>query len=175
MLKKFAIIGSASLLTLSGAVLAHGSNGINDAQIAHVAYTAGVIDVSAAKQALEKSKNRAVREFAEQMVRDHEAVNNQALALVQKLGVKPEDNGTSQELSRQAATEHATLARLDGAAFDQAYLRNEIAYHRSVNMALKDTLIPSTHNGELKALLQTGLTLFTEHQAHAEQLAASAR
>ena len=31
---------------------------INDAQIAHIAYTAGVIDIAAAKQALEKSRTR---------------------------------------------------------------------------------------------------------------------
>jgi putative membrane protein len=41
-----------------------------------------------------------------------------------------------------------------------------------VNGALKDTLIPSAKNGELKSLLQTGLTLFQEHQKHAEELAA---
>jgi putative membrane protein len=32
-------------------------------------------------------------------------------------------------------------------------------------------LIPSAKNGELKSLLETGLTLFREHQAHAEQVA----
>ena len=39
--------------------------------------------------------------------------------------------------------------------------------------ALRDLLIPSATNGELKSLLETGLTLFSEHQAHAEHLAAS--
>ena len=32
-----------------------------DPQIAHIAYTAGVIDIAAAKQASPKSKNKAVR------------------------------------------------------------------------------------------------------------------
>ena len=48
---------------------------------------------------------------------------------------------------------------------------NEVAYHKVVNGALKSTLIPSATNAQLKALLETGLTLFTEHQAHAEHLA----
>lgn len=175
MLKKIMLLGAAGLLTMSGAALSQASSGINDAQIAHIAYTAGAIDVAAGKQALEKSKNRAVREFAEEMVRDHQAVNDQALALVHKLEVTPEDNATSQALSRQAATEHDVLARLKGAAFDRAYVRNEVAYHSTVNAALKDTLIPNARNGELKSLLQTGLTLFTEHQTHAEHLRASVR
>ena len=36
----------------------------NDAQIAHIAYTAGVIDIKAAQQALQKCRNREVRQFA---------------------------------------------------------------------------------------------------------------
>ena len=44
-----------------------------------------------------------------------------------------------------------------------------------MNAALADTLVPSAHNGELKSLLETGLTLFKEHQAHAEALAATVK
>ena len=143
----------------------------NDAQIAHIAYTSGVLDVEAGKQALAISKNKDVREFAEQMVKDHTAVNDQALALVKKLNVTPEDNPTSKALTTQAAAKRAELARLTGAAFDKAYVANEIAYHKTVNNALETTLIPSATNAELKSLLQTGLKLFQGHQMHAEHTA----
>ena len=142
-----------------------------DPQIAHIAYTAGQIDVTAAEQALKKSKNAEVIEFAKTMERDHKAVNHQALALVKKLNVTPEDNAVSQSLSTQAAKELKTLEALDGAAFDKAYVENEVAYHKSVNSALAKILIPSAENKELKSLLETGLTLFKEHQMHAEHLA----
>ena len=52
-----------------------------DPQIAHIAYTAGVLDVEASNR-LAISKNADVRAFAEQMMKDHTAVNDQALALV---------------------------------------------------------------------------------------------
>ncbi|MGH6910281.1 MAG: DUF4142 domain-containing protein [Phenylobacterium sp.] len=145
---------------------------INDAQIAHIAYTAGVIDVAAGKQALARSKDKAVRDFAAEMVRDHTAVNDQALALVRKLGVSPQDNPTSQALNKDAAAKLKAYAALNGAAFDKGYVANEVAFHRTVNGALADTLIPNAQNAELKDLLQTGLKLFTEHQIHAEHLAA---
>jgi putative membrane protein len=106
------------------------------------------------------------------MVRDHEAVNDKALALVKKLGVTPQDNPTSAALKSAADKKRDELAKLSGPAFDKAYIANEVAYHRTVNGALRDTLIPSAQNAELKALLKTGLTLFSEHQAHAEHLAA---
>lgn len=146
-----------------------------DAQVAHIAYTAGVLDVEAGKQALAISKNATVRAFAEQMVKDHTAVNEQALALVKKLHVTPEDNATSKGLTSQAAAKRAELAKLTGAAFDKAYIDNEIAYHKTVNGALQTTLIPSAANGELKSLLQTGLKLFQGHQQHAEQVAAQVK
>lgn len=166
------LLGAAALLLggVAGAEAAADS-GPTDAEIAHIAYTAGQIDMVAAKQALSKSKNPEVRDFAQTMLRDHQAVEEQALALVKKLGVTPADNGTSQALTRQAAETQARLDRLDGAAFDRAYIRNEAAYHGTVNGALKGMLIPSADNSELKSLLETGLQLFGEHQVHAEQLA----
>ncbi len=107
----------AALGFLSGAALAQAK--LTDPQIAHIAYTAGQLDIEAAKQALAKSKNKEVRAFADDMVRDHTAVNKQALALVKKLKVTPQDNATSQALTKQAAAKRAELARLKGAAFDR--------------------------------------------------------
>lgn len=171
MQKRIALfVGAVGLAAASGAALSHEGN-VSDAQIAHIAYTAGAIDIEAGRQALAKSKSADVRAFAEEMVRDHQVVNDQALALAKKLGVTPEDNPTSAALTSQAAAQRRALAALDGAAFDRAYVANEVAFHRTVNAALRDQLIPGAHNTELKSLLQTGLTLFSEHQAHAEHLA----
>src|SRR6187551_1208505 len=99
---------AAALCLLSGAAFAQAK--LTDPQIAHIAYTAGQIDVTAAKQALKKSKNKEVRAFADNMVRDHTAVNKQALALVKKLKVKPQDNDTSRALTKQAKAKLAELA-----------------------------------------------------------------
>ena len=44
-------------LALSGMAVAADTPKLNDAQIAHIAYTAGEIDIAAAKQALAKSQN----------------------------------------------------------------------------------------------------------------------
>ena len=159
---------SAALVVATPAIAADAPT---DPQIAHIAYTAGNIDVAAAKQALARSHNKAVRAFARQMVRDHQAVNGKALALVKKLHVTPQDNPTSQSLTKSAVAERAKLNRLRGAAFDREYANNEVAYHKTVNGALESILIPSAKNGELKSLLETGLTLFREHQMHAEQVA----
>ena len=164
-----AAIAAATLL--SSAAWAEGAK-LTDPQIAHIAYTADNIDIAAAKQALTKASNKDVKAFAEDMVRDHEAVNKQALDLVKKLNVTPLDNDTSKALSKAAADKLAELGKLSGAAFDKAYVTNEVAYHKAVNGALETQLIPSASNAELKGLLQTGLKIFQGHQQHAEHVAA---
>lgn len=163
---------AAAVLLSSPALLqgARAADKLTDPQIAHIAYTAGVIDINAAKQAQKKAKNKDVKAFAVDMVRDHEAVNKQALALVKKLNVTPEDNDTSKALSKQASDKLAELDKLNGAAFDKAYVANEVAYHKTD--ALETKLIPSASNPELKSLLQTGLKIFQGHQQHAEHVAA---
>jgi len=170
MMKQFAAFAATAALALSGPALAQAPS---DPQIAHIAYTAGVIDIAAAKQAITKASNKDVKAFAQDMVRDHEAVNKQALDLVKKLKVTPEDNDTSKTLSKQAADKLAELARLKGADYDKAYVANEVAYHKAVNGALETLLIPSAGNAELRSLLQTGLKIFQGHQQHAEHVAAA--
>jgi putative membrane protein len=164
---------AAAILLATLTATAQAADKPSDAQIAHIAYTAGDIDVKAAKVALEKSKDESVRAFANNMVTDHTAVNDKALALVKKLGVTPEDNDTSKSLVKQDAEKQAELAKLSGSAFDKAYIDNEVAFHKTVLGALEKTLIPSAQNAELKSLLQTGFKIFQGHEQHAEQLAAN--
>ena len=161
-----------SILCFAGmsTTMAQSAGQPTDPQIAHIANTAGLIDVEAANQALRKSQNKDVKAFAEVMVRDHEAVNKQVLALVDKLKVLPEDNATSKSLADAASVKRIERSTLSGAAFDKAYAENEVTYHQTVNSALEKTLIPSAQNRELKSLLQTGLKLFKEHEKHAEKL-----
>ena len=167
-----AVIAAACLMSYATLAQAAGP-APTDPQIAHIAYTAGALDVTVAKEALGKTKTKAVKEFADEMVRDHEAVNKQALELVKKLKVTPEDNDTSRALTTQIKEEEAKLAKLNGAAFDKAYIDHEVAFHKTVNNALTSTLIPSAKNPELKTFLETGLKIFQGHQQHAEHIAAT--
>ena len=158
-------------IVAAGAALAQSGPKPTDPQIAHIAYTADEIDIKAAELAKKNSKNKEVLSFADDMIRDHKAVNEKALALVKKLNVTPEDNGTSRALAKQGQDQLKKMSSLQGAEFDRAYVQNEVAYHQLVNDSLRKTLIPSASNPELKELLSTGLKIFEGHQQHAQQLA----
>ena len=148
---------------------------LTDPQITDIAYRAGALDITNAELALKRSHDRAVLAFARDMIRDHTAVNRKLLALTRRLHILAENNPTSQALIRQSDQARAEIAGLSGAAFDQAYIQNEIAYHRTVNSALKSELIPDARNPQLKRLLETGLKIFEGHERHAEAIASRMR
>ena len=143
---------------------------LNDAQIAHIAVTANAIDSSAGAYAVEHATAAAVKDFARTMVRDHGAVNKQAVALATKLDVTPEENDVSRGLQEGAGQSRTALEGLTGAAFDRAYMDREIAYHQSVIDALNQTLIPGAQNAELKQLLTSVAPNFDAHLARAKSV-----
>ncbi|MGI9407500.1 MAG: DUF4142 domain-containing protein [Hyphomicrobiaceae bacterium] len=166
-------IFAAALLvvsTITGAAQAQSPSELNDLEIAHVAYTAGSIDIRYAHLALALSNDPKIRKFAETMIRDHTAVNQQALALVKKLGITPKDNNVSRDLVKQSKALIAELRTLNGPAFNTRYANNELEYHRFVNGAVGTIFIPNAKNAELKALLKSALKVFKLHEGHAEQM-----
>jgi len=146
---------------------------LNDLEIAHVAYTADVIDIRYAHLALAKSKNPIVHEFAKTMIRDHEAVNTQALALLEKLGAQAQDNFLSKQLNTQADQLVEEMSGLSGKEFDKRYAENELAYHQAVNDLVGGSFIPNIENPEVKELFQQALKIFKVHEKHAEKMVAS--
>lgn len=143
---------------------------LDDLEMAHVAVVASQIDIAYAKIALDRSRTPSVRAFAETMIRDHEAVNAQVAALAKRLGVTAKDNAMSQGLLKGAEAEQAKLRALSGAAFDEAYLKNELAYHQTVNTVVADQFIPNIQNAEVKQAFQGALVIFQGHEKHVAEL-----
>ena len=165
---KLASVFAAAALAFAGAALAQG--GPNDAQIAHIVVTANQVDIDAGKLAEKMGSTKDVRAFGKQMVTDHSGVNKQAVALVTKLKVKPEDNPTSQSLKSGGEENVKNLKTLKGKAFDKAYIDHEVAYHQQVLDAVDKTLLPSAKNEELKALITKVRPAFVAHLEHAKML-----
>ena len=144
-----------------------------DAQIASIVVTANQVDLDAGKLAEARGASAEVKAFGKQMATDHARVNASAVELVTKLKVTPEDNPTSKALKAGGDRNLATLKGLSGAAFDKAYIANEVAYHQQVLDAVDKVLIPSATNEELKALLVKVRPAFVAHLEHAKRLQAA--
>ena len=145
-------------------------NELSDPEVASVAVVANQIDIDYAQIALKKSSNSAIKEFANTMATDHQAIIDQAVALAKKLGVTPMDNAVSQSLMDGAKKTKKELNEASINDFDKLYIDNEVAYHKAVIDAVKNILIPDTDNSELKNLLETVLPALEIHLEHAEMV-----
>ena len=148
---------------------------LSDANIAAVVVAANDADISYAEIALARATSAPVRAFAQTMANDHRAVNRAAGDLVARLGVTPEDNESSLDLRDDAEEKRDVLRELSGAAFDSAYIANEVTYHRNVLATIDRALIPGAANAELRSLLVSVRPAFAAHLAHAEQIQAALR
>lgn len=164
------LVVAASLAMTAGGVSANNPAELNDLEIAHVAYVADNIDIRYAHLALAISDNPAIHDFANSMIRDHTAVNEQALDLLKRLQVSPQDNFLSQSLQAGAEDIIDKLSALRGAEFDKAYADNKLSYHKAVNDLVENTFLPNIENSKVKELFGAALDIFKAHEQHAEMM-----
>lgn len=146
---------------------------VTDPQIAAIVVAANNADIESGRLAQERATNPQVREFAQRMVTDHTAVNEQATALVSRLGVTPEENPTSRQLVQAGEQSGERLRGLSGAEFDRAYMAHEVEYHQEVLGALDNMLVPNAQNPELRSLLEQTRPAFEAHLEHAQRVQAA--
>ena len=145
---------------------------LSDPQIATIALTAHKIDVDRGKLALKHTKNDEVKQFAEQMVNDHQAGIAEAMALAKRLHVTPQASEVSKSLQADAKKASARLKKEKGAAFDKDYIDTEVAYHQAVIDAVKNVLVPGAQNADLKTLLENAVPTLEGHLQHAKMVQA---
>jgi putative membrane protein len=124
----------------------------------------GMAEVQLSKIA-QKSQNPDVKSFADRMVRDHTAANEQLTAVAAGLGV---------ELPKTLDSEHEKLRErlqtLHGKAFDEQYMHVMVEDHDKA-IKLFQQEVRAGHDAELKRFAQKTLPTLEEHQKMALQLA----
>ena len=142
---------------------------LDDPTIVAIFDAANGYDIEAGRLALQKSHTKSVRDLAQQFKNDHTAVRQQGRDLAKKLGVTP----TPPKENPLAPDHEKAMKELkgkSGAAFDQAYMAEEVRYHQQVIDALNGTLIPAIKNEELKAFVQKIVPAFQGHLEAAKHL-----
>lgn len=119
-------------------------------------------DIEIAQLGTIKGHSEEVRRVASTILRDHASVQQMARDIAA-------DHGISYEgiIDDTLATSHAdtlaTLSKLDGYAFDAAYLRHEIPFHQNASLAVRNQLVPSVQTEEFKTHLEAVLPHFEHH------------
>ena len=128
------------------------------------------IAIRSARLARARSESDAVQAYAVQIAGDHTAANRNLDELAARLGVKPQSNPTSRTLTASADRARAGLGSKRGAAFDRAYIENEIGFQRQILDLLDRSLIPAAPDSEMKALLATQRATMEAHLDHANHV-----
>lgn len=143
------------------------------ANIAGIATTVNTGEVELGQLALERSRNSAVRQFAQRMVTEHHNLDQRVRAVTHNLGATPGTNQVTQQLERTVRDTKASLRDAEGASFDRTYMRSQIDLHEWALQTLDDTLIPSARSGELRDVLLDMRASVANHLNQARQIHAS--
>lgn len=126
----------------------------------------GMAEIKTSKMALEKSQSADVREFAQRMITDHNAANNELASIAKR---KKLDVADDTELMSKAKA--MVLKQRDGESFDQAYANNQVNAHEQTIDLFEQAV--NIKDPELKAFAQRTLPKLRSHLEMARELVES--
>ena len=142
---------------------------LDDPTIVAIFDAANTYDMETGSLAVRKARSKEVHEFGEMLVRDHRNVRQQGRDLAASLKVTPTPPADF-ALAKAHVDAMNRLRSLKGAAFDRAFLQQEIDFHNAVIDAVTKTLLPAIQNAQLKALVTKVAPAFVAHRDRAQNL-----
>ena len=142
---------------------------LSDANIVALLDEANQGDSAAGAFALKKASDPGVKAFAKLMMSEHHALRVQGLALAKKLKVTPEAPANDPVKTAGSSEMAALQSAGSGAAFDRAYIEQEVTIHKAV-LDLAEKAHGDTQNAELKALIEKAKPVIQKHLDRAEGL-----
>jgi putative membrane protein len=125
-------------------------------------------EIQAARDALAQSQNPQIRAFAQEMIQDHSRTRDSLRQAATSSGMPPPPPG----MSSDQAVMLSALQSLRGAAFDQAYARQQVLAH-SQALAVEQSYAASGMDANLRRVAQTGVPVIQHHLATAQQVRAA--
>ena len=126
----------------------------------------GLAEVRLAQLALERALAEQVRGFAERMILDHTAANQQLVRLAEASGLLPPT-----EMDQQHRALHQQLSQLAGEEFDRRYMQGQVEDHQTaVELYSTEASQPS---GPVDQLAEQLLPTLQEHLELAQQISQS--
>ena len=130
--------------------------------------SSGQFEIESSNLALRKTENDQIKKFAQKMIDDHTAADHKLTDTLKQANL-PEPQYGMDEKNRDVFQQ---LIVLNGAAFDRAYVRDQIQAHEKA-VELLETYSKSGDNDALKQLASSLLPTIKEHLQMAEGLQSS--
>lgn len=178
-LSKLALLLSLGTLISSNAILVHAESNTAtttqapsvkaaqsvsdvDTKFVNEAAEAGTAEVEFGKLAEKKAASDTVRQFANQMVKDHTEANDKLKQIAEAKGLR-----VNTELSPRHKKELAKLEKLSGADFDKEYMESQRTDHKKVVSLFKKQSEKGV-DSDLKNFAATTLPVVEHHKKKAD-------
>jgi putative membrane protein len=139
---------------------------LNDQQFVNMAATSGMAEVKLGRLAMDRSSNVEVKQFGQQLVKDHTQANQDLMKLAEKKNLKIPRNldGRHQELIER-------FGKMRETDFDRQYIKQMVQDHQeAVNLFEREA--KNGQDAELKTFAEKTLPTLRNHLRMAQALEA---
>ena len=161
--QSWATVLAVAALSASAALAARVPH--DEEMFARKAAAAGMDEIAAGKIAQGRASNEQVRQFAQRMVEDHGKAGEELRRIASAEGI-----ALPEKLDKSAQKDIDRLTKLNGAAFDKAYMKHNVGAHKK---AVKDfgKEADAGKDQALKRFAAQTLPTLKEHERLAESTA----
>ena len=151
--------------TVAGVAVAQQSPTMDqDKQFVTMASLGDYTEITFSQLALQKSTNAKVKEYAQQMITDHNQLEANMKPVADKLGVTP-----ATALDSDHQQKYDQMGQLSGADFDKQYIAAMDTDHHKTLDAFKSEEA-STQDKQLKPIVKKGEKVVAQHAAMADKM-----
>jgi putative membrane protein len=126
----------------------------------------GMTEVELGQIAAKNAQQQEVKDFGNQMVKDHGKANNDLKAVAGKLKVP-----VPEKVSAKHQAKIDKMAKMTGAAFDQAYVQDMVKDHE-LDIAEFEAADKEVKDADLKKFIEKTVPVMKHHLAMVKKLAA---
>src|SRR3954447_10703121 len=139
------------------------ANSLSDGQIIGIYIQVNSFDLETALLGRAQATSESVRDVAKHVASDHLGVRQAAYALAEqcKVAIELPEGRAAAAVEQDKALKK--LLAMSGRSFDQAYVQQEVAFHRSAIDAVRTRLLPAATCPALKAHFNSVLPAFEHH------------
>jgi putative membrane protein len=132
-------------------------------------HLANLKEIAAAKIAESKASSSEVREYADQLIKDHTSADQMVVATAQKMGARLRDPAADRRKTANAKRAEQKLSSANGAQFDRVFLEQTSADHKKLMTELKQARDDASDD-DIEALIDKIMPILQQHQDLAEIL-----
>jgi putative membrane protein len=132
-------------------------------------HLANLKEIAAGKIAESKASSSEVREYADQLIKDHTSADQMVVATAQKIGARLRDPSAQRSKAASGTPVEKKLSSTNGAQFDRLFLQQTSADHKKLMSELKQARDDASDD-DIEALIDKIMPILQQHQDLAQIL-----